>query len=169
MSLIIAGIINTQTGEISDTVTRSDNRSADARAKTYLRLKVRDELNTEFGKNAFMSFELDSALTNISYIKGFMPKNKDVTRELDLLNAKYQLTRAQNAVDMRNKEITLAETAQETALSAFVGNDDETNLQREFITEHIDVGLHELYERRDESQSSVNRWESKIKTFEQSK
>lgn len=112
MNVIIAGIIDTRTGTITDTLTKQ-------KGKTANRLKVRDELNKEHGKDTFMTFEF-STLSNVSYIKRNMASNDPaLTHELDVLQCRFNIAETDKSILRQQDEINIAEEAVEECAAIF--------------------------------------------------
>lgn len=136
-NIIIAGILNCTTGEITETVTKVSE-------KTALRLKVRDVLNKEHGRDAFYAFELDTTLGfNMSYIQKLM-KSDDTSliRPLELLNARYKTHKAAEHLENAKAALTLGEATYDKCCEMFENNSKEL----EFIQNGLEE---ELGDRRD--------------------
>lgn len=134
MKAIVAGIINTKTGEISDTI-------SNASGKTKLYLKARDELNATHGKNAFMTFEFNG-LGNISYVKKHMASNDPaLTKELDVLSCKFQLESADKNIARIQKEIDFANEVSDDCGSRF---SDAESAKRTFLQDLIEEEMNDI-------------------------
>jgi hypothetical protein len=136
-NIIVAGILNCTTGEITETVTKASQ-------KTALRLKVRDVLNKEHGRDAFYAFELDTALGfNMSYVKKLMKSDDDaLTRPLALLNAQYKTHEAAEHLKNAKAALALGEATYDKCCEMFENNSKEL----EFIQNGLEE---ELSDRRD--------------------
>jgi hypothetical protein len=135
--IIIAGILNCTTGEITETVTKPSE-------KTALRLKVRDVLNKEHGRDAFYAFELDTSLGfSLSYIKKLM-KSDDTSliNPLRLLNARYKTHEAAEQFENAKAAYKLGEETYDKCCEIFKDNPKEL----EFIQNGLEE---ELGDRRD--------------------
>jgi hypothetical protein len=136
MSAIVAGILNTRTGEVLET---TDNASA----KTRLLLKVRDEMNVEHGKGAFMVFDFDSTggMGNLDYVRrNLLADNPAILKDVEALKAAYNLEQTQIRMDRLKAELAMAEEAKAQCLAVFGDND---SAKREFVdgalSEEIDL------------------------------
>ena len=67
---VLACIINTNTGAISDAITQADS--------TALRLKVRDELIPAHGENSFMTVEFRIASFSLKYLRTRLSADADL-------------------------------------------------------------------------------------------
>lgn len=124
--VIISGIINTQTGDITETVLSSEqNRS---RRKTALRLKVRDELNKQHGPNAFMTFDFETSIgCDLSYIRKHMvSKEPALLQTLEQHRDRYMLVQATQR--LASTEKTLATTREVLNECSALYQDNETKL-----------------------------------------
>ena len=154
---IVAGILDCRTGEIIETVTR-------ATEKTALRLKVRDELNKEHGKDAFYAFELDTALGfNLSYLRMLMKSNDPaLTLEVELLSARYKVYQTTQQLARLEKEVTACEDAFDKCCELF----ENGSLEQEFVQ----CGLEdELTDRRDSvsgCKSDLAMYKKRVTEFE---
>jgi hypothetical protein len=127
MKAIVAGIINMTTGEISDTTTETSQ-------KVKLSLKVRDELNKEYGADAFMSFAFNG-LSDVSYVKSKM-KSKDpaVKAELQMLQCQYELSMIENKITRIEEEIAFISQISDDCAKHFTGNEcSKNNFLQELI------------------------------------
>lgn len=155
--VIVAGIVNCRTGEIIETVTR-------ATEKTALRLKVRDELNKEHGKDAFYAFELDTALGfSLSYLRKLMKSDEPaLTLEVQLLNARYKVHQTTQQLARLEDEVTAGESAYEKCCELFENGSSELDF--------VQSGLEdELTERRDsvsDCKSDLARYKKSVTEFE---
>lgn len=159
--IIIAGIIDTRTGEITETVTRQKNKVA-------LRLKVRDELNVEYGRDTFMVFELDSILgANLSYIyKKMKTDDPAATHQLELLNIRYLIHNKTENLARLEKELSIGENAFDKCCALFEPGSaelefTESGLERELdeyrqTVEDCKYNLQRLRERLAEMESSTS-------------
>ena len=126
MATIVAGIINTQTGKVFDTIT-------DPSDKTRLFLKTRDELNTQHGKNAFMVFEFNSmgGQGNLDYVRRNMQSNDStLLNELNLLKARYKVETIETALLHTQKALDLIEQTREECLALY---DSNNSTKREIV------------------------------------
>lgn len=133
---IIAGIINTRTGEISETVTSVGS-------KTALRLKVRDELNQAHGDNAFMVFEFKSWDTRIDHIERNMHKDApaNALNTLEILRARYLVVNTQTS--LQQEEIKLSQAREVVAkINEFMQGAD--SFQQEFARNALMEKLDEV-------------------------
>lgn len=146
--VVIAGILNCTTGEITDTVT-------DKKSKTALRLKVRDELNKVHGKDAYYAFELDTALGfNMGYIRKLMKtSDKDVLKALELLNYKYSIHMQGMTVKRIKEKLEVASTAMEQCCDLF----DEGSAELEFVQVGLGNEIEELNESLDQAEYYLKR------------
>lgn len=156
MSIIIAGIIDTRTGKISDTVTRPQE-------KTALRLKVRDELNVEHGKDTFMAFELDTALGfNFTFLRNKMQTtDPQATAELELLHARYQHHRTTELLANKKAELATCEDAMDKCLALF----PQGSTANEFIDNGLSDALVELRNDIDSCSHRLRQWETKVQAL----
>lgn len=139
MNAIVAGIINTQTGEISDTITNTSQ-------KNKLYLKVRDELNKTHGQNTFATFFFNG-LNNISYIKkNMINKDTNITKSMSLLNCKFQIETLNKDLEDYKKELMTANTS--------LDDNEENELIAELIEDKIDDINREI----EITQDSINSW-----------
>lgn len=158
MSTIIAGIIDTRTGAITDTVTHPQD-------KTALRLKVRDELNVAHGKGAFMAFELDTSLGfNLGYLRKHMQTDDpQATLALELLNARYQLHKTSTLLDKKKQELATCEDANDKCLALFtVGS-----VASEFVYDGLSDALEEMRNDIDRAACRLRQWETKVQALSQ--
>jgi hypothetical protein len=133
---IVAGIIDTRTGAISDTITNPSG-------KTRLYLKVRDELNAVHGKDAFMVFEFNSTLgANFDYIQRHMKsKELSVLGEIRLLKARYKVQETELQLESVKKELALMEETVSDCLSIC---GESAAAKREIIEDAFSDKLREL-------------------------
>lgn len=155
--VIIAGIINCRTGEIIETVTRSAD-------KTALRLKVRDELNKEHGKDAFYAFELNTALGfSLSYLRKLMKSDDPaLTREIQLLNARYKVHQTTENLARLEKEVSVGEDAFDKCCALFENGSPELS----FVQDGLETELDERREAVRECQSDLARHKKRVAEFE---
>ena len=150
--IIIAGILNCTTGEITETVTKPSE-------KTALRLKVRDVLNKEHGRDAFYAFELDTSLGfSLSYIKKLMKTDDTftpLTTPIRLLNARYKTHKAAEQFENAKAAYKLGEETYDKCCEIFKDNPKEL----EFIQNGLEE---ELGDRRD----AVNNCEFDLARFQ---
>lgn len=121
---IVAGIIDTRTGEILETVTKPSE-------KTRLHLKVRDELDPEHGRFAFMTFELNSmgGLGNLDFIRrNMLSDDPDILKGVYLLNARYDVASLSKSLDRAEAELALAEQVKEECLALYNDNAEKRSV-----------------------------------------
>lgn len=136
MSAIVAGIIDTRTGEITET---TDNTSA----KTRLLLKVRDELNAEHGRDAFMVFEFNSVggLGNLDFVKNKMAEGTgEALKTLYRLQALYRVQETGKELKRAEAELTTAEEARDECLALF---GETQNAKRQFVESSLSESIEE--------------------------
>lgn len=157
MSAIVAGIINTRTGEIIET---TDNSSA----KVRLSLKVRDELNAEHGKDAFMVFELNlmGGMGNVEFVKNKMqPGTEAAMRELDRLQAIWRLEQTQKELDRAQAELSVAEQAKDECLELFSMGVNAAE-KREFVDDALSEAMDEMANTVRELKERLGRYRRRV-------
>lgn len=129
---IVAGIINTRTGEISDTITSTAG-------KVRLFLKVRDELNVQHGKNAFMVFEFNSACSgNIDYVKRNMQTEAtDRMSMLYLLQVRYNIQETERALIRLKGELSLIQETMSECLRCVGDHPKKREIIEDALTEEV--------------------------------
>lgn len=134
---IVAGIINTRTGDISDTTTNTS-------AKTRLFLKVRDELNIQHGQNAFMVFEFNSiGMGNIDYVKRHI-KSSDpdlLLKTVYLLQAQYKIQETEMELERIEKELSLTEETMSDCLALY---NNDSSAKRYIIENALSTEVNDL-------------------------
>jgi hypothetical protein len=154
---IVAGIINTLTGEISDTTTNTS-------AKTRLFLKARDELNIQHGQNAFMVFEFNSiGMGNIDYIKRHIKsENPDsLLKKVYLLQARYKVQETEKELERLEKELSLTEETMRDCLALY---ENHSSAKRDIIEDALS---HEVSELQSEVKSLRSRLHLRKRTLKQ--
>lgn len=134
---VSACIINTKTGEISDTITRADS--------TALRLKVRDELIPAHGANSFMTVEFRIASFNLRYLKTRLSSDADLN-PVTLLWLQYQLHHQQRVIDSRQADYTLAVDAKKDVQARYADNIPMQTLLEDLLDDAIVERGNELNE-----------------------
>lgn len=153
MDYAIAGIINAKTGEIIETVTRPQD-------KTALRLKVRDVFNVQHGADAFFAFELDLAVDNTAWV---MQKMKSTnTTALQSLRYRYQLGQAHKNVLRVESELALAKEVKNESTAVF--GDHPAKL--ELILHCLDNEIRHAAELVDSAKYRVHRLTNKLKELQ---
>tara|TARA_B100000809_G_C15136962_1_gene531060 strand:- start:712 stop:1236 length:525 start_codon:yes stop_codon:yes gene_type:complete len=141
-NVIIAGIINTTTGELTRTLSTQ-------KGKTENRLFVRDVLNKEHGDYAFMTFEFRSWDTRLDFIQRHM-KDKDPVfmHELHVLRCRYRLAETKTEIERKKEEIKIAEEAADECTSIYSTVPralfKASQAKREFIDDSLDGDIQEL-------------------------
>lgn len=154
---IVAGIINTLTGDISDTTTNTS-------AKTRLFLKARDELNVQHGQNAFMVFEFNSiGMGNIDYIKRHIKSgNPDsLLQGVYLLQARYKVQETEMALERIEKELSLTEETMRDCLALY---DNHSSAKRDIIEDALSHAVNGL---QSEIESLRSRFHLRKRTLKQ--
>lgn len=126
MKEIVAGIINTTTGEITDTITNPSY-------KIKLALKVRDELNSVHGKNAYMEFHFNFD-GNVSFVKRHMKSDASLTKDLDLLSLKYRLYEYDVNISILENDLAVAQSV----LDDNSGDSEKNQLIRDLVENEFD-------------------------------
>jgi hypothetical protein len=139
MTAIVAGIINTRTGDLSDLIT-------DTSKKTALFIKVRDVLNKTHGENSFAAFFFNG-LNNISYVKkNMINKDSEITKPMSLLNCKFQIQSLNKRIEGYKKELTIA-------------NDSlDENESNELVADLLEDEIDDINRELEITQDSVIRW-----------
>jgi cell division protein FtsL len=141
-NVIIAGIINTTTGELTRTLSTQ-------KGKTENRLYVRDVLNKEHGDYAFMTFEFRAWDADISFIKRHMvSKEPALIIELEILQCHFNIAQANNDIVNQKREIETAEEAVDEC-SCFYSTLPKalfksSRAKSQFITDAADEDIQEL-------------------------
>lgn len=130
-NVIVAGIIDTQTGEIFDTTTKQSE-------KTKLYLKVRDEYNPAYGKDTFTVFSFDSIGGNLNYVKSKMKPNATLD-EIMLLKAHYDIYKKEVGLEQLKSRLSEIEETQCECLAIY-GKDQYTKrmIISDLLNEEID-------------------------------
>jgi hypothetical protein len=145
--LIVAGIINLNTGEITDA-------TALTKDKTAIRLKVRDELGCKHGRGGFMAFEFGSMSHMDYYRKQMINKCPSAFRGLQLLNVKYRIAEINKAIDTIKLELELAESVADDCAKLYQSEEDKSKLA--FINDLTEDELREIQDRLDDVKSTLN-------------
>lgn len=114
-NVIVAGIINTRTGEIVET---TNNPSA----KTRLNLRARDELNAEHGKGTFMVFEFNSmgGMGNLDYVRRNMRTDDAAAlANLELLRARYKVAETIRSIERVTAEMTKLQEVRDECMALY--------------------------------------------------
>jgi hypothetical protein len=141
-NVIIAGIINTTTGELTRTLSTQ-------KGKTENRLYVRDVLNKEHGDYAFMTFEFRSWDTRLDFIQRHM-KDKDPVfmHELYVLRCLYRLAETNTAIELKKEEIRIAEEAADECTGIYSTMPHAlfkaSQAKAQFIDDSLDGDIQEL-------------------------
>jgi hypothetical protein len=144
MNSIVAGIINTITGEILDTVTNPSQ-------KTSLRLKARDELNIGNDKDTFMVFEFNS-LNNIVYIKKNMKADEPkAVLELDRLHCLYTTEVSENNHSRMLNSLEMANETRDECENLFKANPFKLN----FVLDAIDNEIENITDEISDVKSTI--------------
>mgnify|MGYP000729975636 CR=1 FL=1 len=115
---IVAGIINMQTGELSDLI-------ANPSGKSRLALKARDELNAVHGRDAFMVFEFNSigGSGNLDYIARNMKAENpaELLKVAYLLQARYRIQETEHQLSDAKNALAEAEETRTECLALYEG------------------------------------------------
>lgn len=105
---VIAAIIDTRTGEISETTTIT-------KEKNRLRLKVRDELNSVHGRDTFLLLDFSPVSRNVNWVKSLMKtEDPEAFNEAIRLNIKYMIwDKKQNIARIEGELAKVVETQDE--------------------------------------------------------
>jgi len=155
--LIVAGIINLNTGEISDTTTLT-------KEKTAIRLKVRDELGCKHGRGEFMAFEFGSMSHMSYYRKQMINKCPDVFRGLQVLSVKHLIAESKGYVARYKLELGLAESVANDCANLYQSEEYKSKLT--FISELTESGVQEAQETLDDAKSELNNRLRSLKKLE---
>lgn len=141
-NVIIAGIINTTTGELTRTLSTQ-------KGKTENRLFVRDVLNKEHGDYVFMTFEFRSWDTRLDFIQRHMKDQDPVfMHELYILRCLYRIAETNTAIEQKKEEIEIAEAAAEECTSIYstipLALFKASQAKRQFIDDSLDCDIQEL-------------------------
>lgn len=145
--LIVAGIINLNTGEITDTTTLNKEKAA-------IRLKVRDELGCKHGRGEFMAFEFGCMSHMDYYRKQMINKCPSAFRGLQILNVKYRIKEINKQMDIIKLELEMAESVADDCAKLYQSDEDKSKLT--FISELTEDGINEIQERLDDAKSTLN-------------
>lgn len=145
--IIVAGIINRNTGEITDTTTNKKD-------KTSIMLKVRDELGCKHGRGEFMAFEF-GGMSHMSYYRKQM-KNKcpDVFRGLQILSTKHLIAESKRYVERSKLELAIAESVANDCAKLYQSEENKSKLI--FISELTESGIQEAAETLNDAVSELN-------------
>ena len=156
--LILAGIINRNTGKITDT-------TAIHKEKTAIRLKVRDELGCKHGRGDFMAFEFGSLSHMDYYSKQMINKWPRAFRGLQILNHKYRIAESNRYMEIVKLELELAESVADDCAKLYQSKEDKSKFT--FISELTESGINEAKENLDDVKSTLNSRLRSLKKLEE--
>jgi hypothetical protein len=158
--LILAGIINLKTGEITDTTTIR-------KEKTSIRLKVRDELGCKHGRGDFMAFEFGVS-SNIDYCCNKMiNKCPNALLDLKILHTKYRISESKRYIETAKLELDLAESVSYDCANLYQSEKDSKKL--DFINQLTEDGVNEAQENLNDVKSILNNKLRSLKKLEDDK
>lgn len=125
---ITACIINARTGEISDAITHAD--------ATALRLKVRDELTPEHGRNAFHTVEFNLSIFSLKNLLAKLHPDAN-TAPITLLSFEFRVHEQQKIVNAREAEYTLAVQAKQDVEQRYADNVPMQTLLLDLLSDEL--------------------------------
>jgi len=156
-NIVVAGIINRNTGEIIET-------TCSPKEKTAMALKVRDELGCKHGRGDFMSFEF-GIMNHMSYYKTKMiNKEPSAFRTLQILNAKYKISKGKLYLEQAKTELALAEEVSQECSALYAS--DENKKKRLLIDEWTEEGVSEANEEVSQAASGLKNCIEILKSLE---
>ena len=152
-NIIVTGIINRDTGEIT-------NASCAPKDKLANRLKVRDELGCSHGVGDFMAFEFGITDRLPDYIKNMRNQDEETLRPLRVLSAKYYVYVATNRLASSQARLDEVNEVNARCLSLY---DSKTDYNKhEYLSDLLDNGLSETKEQVYEAQSALAYCQNKL-------
>jgi len=119
-NVIVAGIVDTRTGEIVETTVNPS-------AKVRLSLRARDELNAEHGKGTFAVFEFNSmgGMGNLDYLRrNLRTDNPDALKAVERLRARYNVADTERAMERVTAELTLTQSVRDECMAMYEQSGD---------------------------------------------
>ncbi|MDS1821019.1 hypothetical protein QX249_10145 [Vibrio parahaemolyticus] len=134
---VVAAIIDTRSGEIIETVTQPKD-------KTRLYLKVRDELNSEHGRDTFLTLDFSSCQPNTTWVQGKMQnKDPEAFKEATRLSLEYKIWEKKKNITRIEGELAKLEETQNECLALY---DDSAQDKREIVSDAFSGQIEETEE-----------------------